>query len=388
MNVLIIPSWYPAEKDEVFGSFFREQSIAEAKDGNFVVVLNGTFAPCSEIMTEKCLKLVVQEDSGVRVYRKMIPSFGYSHVVPLFIGMFRLRIGELLAAFQKDYPQLRIDIIHAHSCYPAGVIACEIGKKLNVPVVITEHRSTYLGNPISKKQIEVLNKCIQGCNRFLCVSEALKKNIIRNLFPSDKFTVLPNIVSNAFYYKSEKKKNKDDFVFISVGGLIPRKRHLQLVRCFFEAFSKTKSVKLLIAGEGNERGQLEEFISSHKCYNQIELLGQIKREEVVEYLQNSEVFVLPSAYETFGVAYIEALACGVPVIAARNGGANEIINEKNGILVDVDDDEQLKWALLNMYYNSKSYDPKTIAESARNLYSEDTIINHLQTIYTEAISEY
>ena len=388
MNILILPSWYPSEESDLTGSFFREQAMALQKRGHNVYVLNGTLTSYHDAFCSKCQKITIQIDSGIVVLRELIPSLGYSHNVKLCLTVYRRRIKQLLRRLQTEYPEVTIDIIHAHSCYPAGAIACELGNEMHIPVVITEHRSTYIKNPILHDHRILLKKCIEGCAHFLCVSEGLKKNIKSNVHPDNDIDVLPNIVSDRFEPAKEKRLEDDTFQFVSVGGLIPRKRHLQLIKCFQRAFFTKKKVKLVIAGEGPEHGELEKYIISHQLNDQVRLIGQISREQVVKVMQNSDAFVLSSAFETFGVVYVEALACGLPLIGTRNGGANDIINETNGILVDVDDDDQLTWALLNMYYKSKSYDSRAIAASARNLYSEDTIINRLQTIYSEAIEAY
>ena len=177
-------------------------------------------------------------------------------------------------------------------------------------------------------------------------------------------------------------------MIISVGGLIPRKRHLQLIRCFAKTLPDNPSIKLSIVGEGPERRRIEELIIQNKLEDRVVLKGSLPREEVARDMQGSDLFVLSSAAETFGVVYIEALSCGLPVIGARNGGADEIINKTNGILVNVDDDRQLTKALLDMYHRREDYDSERIAEEAKNRYSEEIVMNRLQTIYNKAIEGY
>ena len=91
---------------------------------------------------------------------------------------------------------------------------------------------------------------------------------------------------------------------------------------------------------------------------QIKLLGRLSRLRTAEEVKNSDAFVLASVNEPFGVVYIEALACGKPVIGSRNGGAEFIINSSNGLLVDVDNREQLAKAMKYLYDNINGYDRK------------------------------
>lgn len=387
MNILILPSWYPDEPNGVYGAFFREQAIALHNNGNKVIVLNGTFTGIKDCLKNKCKVITRQSDSGLIIYRKMIPSIAFSRSVSVCTTIFRRRIYELLKVFEKENPELKIDIIHAHSCYPAGFIACEIGKKKGIPVIITEHRSNYMREKIPKAHIKLINKCINNSSCFICVGEGLRKNLIKNCeCKEDAIRVLGNMVSDLFVYKGDYLLDKDRFFFISVGGLIPRKRHEQLIRCFSIAFKDKPNVCLKIIGEGSERKRLEALIHEFYMDTRITLLGRKERTEVASEMQSSNAFVLTSKTETFGVVYTEALACGLPVLGTRNGGADDIVSDYNGILVDVDKDEQLITALLNMFEKCSDYDRLLISRKALEAYSGKSITSRLQSIYAEAIA--
>lgn len=84
------------------------------------------------------------------------------------------------------------------------------------------------------------------------------------------------------------------------------------------------------------------------------------KKKIAEQLSKSDCFVLASQSETFGVAYIEALAMGVPVIATKCGGPEGFVNENNGIMIDVDSESQLIEAMKYMYNNSDKYDREEI----------------------------
>lgn len=133
--------------------------------------------------------------------------------------------------------------------------------------------------------------------------------------------------------------------------------------------------------------ELKEQIDNLGMNEQIFLLGEMDREKVKHQLQACDTFVLASANETFGVVYIEALACGKPVIGTRNGGAEWIINEDNGVLVDVDNEVQLADAMLKMVNNYNDYHKNEISRATISQYGEKPVTSRLNLIYERCIKE-
>ena len=118
--------------------------------------------------------------------------------------------------------------------------------------------------------------------------------------------------------------------------------------------------------------------------NQIKLLGALSREEVSKEMKRCDAFVLASEHETFGVVYIEALACGKPVIGADNGGAEDIIKEDNGIIAKKKNVEDLTKALRTIKNNYQMYDKYKIREKAIFSYSEKVLVEKLKGVYKKA----
>jgi glycosyltransferase involved in cell wall biosynthesis len=116
---------------------------------------------------------------------------------------------------------------------------------------------------------------------------------------------------------------------------------------------------------------------------QISLYGKANRDEVKKLLQNSDVFVLSSKYETFGVAVVEAMACGLPVVSTKCGGPESIIiDDRLGYLSDLNVND-LSNKILEINQNRDKFNSKYIREYIENNFSEKYVVSKLQEIYRE-----
>ena len=120
----------------------------------------------------------------------------------------------------------------------------------------------------------------------------------------------------------------------------------------------------------------------------MKFLGDLSRENVVKYIKESDVFVLPSRFETFGVVFIEALALGKPIIASRCGGPEDIVKQGNGLLVEVEDIDGLSKAMQHMYNEYEKYNHKDITKDCNERFSENAVMMQLENYYLETIKNY
>ena len=135
-----------------------------------------------------------------------------------------------------------------------------------------------------------------------------------------------------------------------------------------------------------EKGEiLQREINTSNLQNNIVLLGQKNKQEIVQLLQQSDLFVLPSRSETFGVVYIEAMACGLPIIATDCGGPRDIVTKDNGLLIPNEDVDALGEAILYMVENIDKYDRKAIAEDCQARFSPKVVAKQLTQIFEDTI---
>ena len=383
MRILIIPSWYKSKYNPLNGIFFKEQAEALAKYGHEVTVINVNFLNRNDVLNRCFFHKSFVAENNVAVYSLNIANFGLLlKILPLAVFVYKTLLFRVFNKLRKDGHHF--DIIHAHSFSLAGYCSTFLSKKFNIPLVCTEHSSAVHQKQLTKREQKLLIRTVDKSSSFICVSKGLQAAVEQYAGVRDNIVVVSNIVNSIFGHTGETEKDKAAVHFLSIGGLIYTKRHAFMIDCFDEAFSNQEDVQLKIAGEGALKGELEKQIKRLER-NDVLLLGQLDRESIKQEIEKSDVFVLVSSSETFGVVYIEAMACGKPVIATKNGGANDIVNENNGILIDVDNQKQLVEAFRYMYKNSQKYDGEQIAANCHALYSEETVVKSLTEIYNQEV---
>lgn len=147
------------------------------------------------------------------------------------------------------------------------------------------------------------------------------------------------------FFKPRKKHESNVFKILFVGRLTWQKGLPNLIRAL-KRIETSSDWELIIIGEGPQKDEIDELISELGLAKRIRLIGQQKRKALLEYYQNSDLFVLPSVNEAFPNVLLEAGACGLPLISTRVGGIPEFDDQENGItLVDHDNENQLASAI-------------------------------------------
>jgi len=277
----------------------------------------------------------------------------------------------------------KIDIIHAHVSYPAGFIAYKISKEFNIPYVLTEHMGPFPFKSLLKanKPIDEIITAFQNANRTIAVSRALCNHI--KSFGLTCTDVVPNLVDESKFYLSYKKNYL--FTFLTVCSITEGKG----IDILFYAISKLdksfiSKTQFIIGGDGPKLDEYKNLAKKLGLSN-VYFIGRVNRNEAPRIFSSSHVYVMPSRHETFGVVYAEAIASGLPVIATRCGGPEDIVNESNGILIDVDDIDGLGNAISYMFENYYKYDPNKIREDFEKRFSKKAVVSQLMKIYNEVL---
>jgi glycosyltransferase involved in cell wall biosynthesis len=248
---------------------------------------------------------------------------------------------------------------------------------------MTEHSSAVNQARLSESLINTARYAYNNVNEIVAVSPSLQKTILKKFGNHSKY--IPNMVDLEAFGFEDAVKSSAHYKIVSIGNLIPLKAMDILIKQFAKFKAMVADSSLEIFGDGPERNNLELLIKSLNIEQSVKLNGLCARQTLAATLKRSDAFVLASRSETFGVAYIEALSCGVPVIATRCGGPEGFVHTGNGILVPVDDEEALLGAMKTMHRNRDFYNRKQIAAETVMKFSPDAVASQLEDVYQKAI---
>ncbi len=379
MHIMVIPSWYSSSRNKVHGSFFKEQFKALAESNEKITVAYNEIWPITmlgKIREKRGISFNIEDN--LRTYR--YKDYNYLPKSQLMFKSFNKRMDKLYQEIVRN--EGKIDVIHAHSAFWGGIAAAYLSKKYSIPLVITEHSSLKYAKYAKESYKKHIFDAYETADCLIAVGSGLKKELKE--YVNKPVEVIHNMVDlNLFYVDKndvQDVSDKNGFNFFSCAFLEEGKG----MECLIKAFAKTfrgENVTLRIGGDGSMKLLLSELIKELNMKEQIQLLGALSREEVSKEMRKCDVFALPSEHETFGVVYIEALACGKPVIGADNGGAEDIIGEENGIIVKKKDVEDLAKALKRIKDNYMMYDKNKIREKTVFSYSEKLLVESLKGVY-------
>lgn len=374
MKVFVISRGIPSEKYPLYGIFEYDQAKALTKCGVDVSMLVIDFR---SIRYKRKYGLFSYVKDDVKVFELSLPLGIYRRALPLLQML-------LMLLYKKNVRKVGVpDIIHAHF-YSIAAIASIIKKKKNIPFFITEHSSKLNKDKslISELDKDLTAKAYSHADTVIAVSKALSINL-KNNFDIDNVVVHDIVDVDNYHYV--KNNNNQHFNFISVGNLIHLKGFDLLINAFNKAFAYDNNVFLNIVGDGIEKDNLQNLIHQYDINDRVRLLGQKSRAELCNIIRESDAFVLASRSETFGVVYVEAMACGLPVIATRCGGPEDFVNEDNGVLIPVDDIDALANAMIDMRSNIDKYDGMSISKECYDKFSPKSIANEIVRYYDKVL---
>ncbi len=360
----------PDNRYPLNGIFELDQAQALASIGHKVVL---AAVDLRSIRRRRSWGIKRELRNGVHVYEINIPVGRVPQGMYDLIG--KLAGDYLFRIIEKEQGQP--DIIHAHFL-KMGVTAKHISKKRGVPFVITEHSSKWIKEPVSTKMIKQGKEVFSSASKVITVSDSLRKQIFNKT--GIKTTVIHNIVSIGPYVEKTRSYG-EKFRYISAGSLIYQKGFDILIEAFSMLLNEYPDSELIIMGGGIKERELKEQAERLGCADKISFSGVYLRNEFFDKAKNAQAFVLASRGETFGVVYIEALSCGLPVIATRCGGPESFIDESNGVLVDIDNPEMLAKAMIDIRNNYSDYSLNEISKKTREKFSPEKIARELTNIY-------
>jgi glycosyltransferase involved in cell wall biosynthesis len=281
--------------------------------------------------------------------------FGDRHPIislPLFLLLFPVGLFQLIRLIQK----YRIQIVNIH--YPAEcffyLAICR--RILPIRLITSVHGADLFPDGIPRAAYpKAIKWLLDLSDRIVTPSNAYGEDVA-SVFPQLRGKIV--LIHNGVDLAELGNRSHDSLSikrppYILCVAMHNEKKGLDvLLRAFALIHDKEPSLKLMLVGDGPQRGQLEDLASTLGIAKKVEFLGLQGRTQVADLLHSCEVFVLPSRSEPFGIVLVEAMACKKPIVATTAGGIPEIIeNGRNGVLVEPGDSIDLAKAIIMLLKN-------------------------------------
>lgn len=382
MKVLFISQWYPHRYDAMAGLFVQKHAEAASLFCAVKVLY---------VHADENTDSFEMEEKNHSNMSELIVYYPCKKNNPLYkitksINYFR--------AYWKGYKQITKngftpDIVHANILTRTGFMAYLLKKWKGTPYVVTEHWSRYLPNRNTYKgtiRKFITQLVVRNAAAILPVSESLKKAMLAHNLKNTNYTVINNVVDNSFFKKCQiEARLKKRIIHVSCFDE-QAKNICGILRATKELAKTREDFELIIIGTGID---VEKVLSYSKTLDfpdgVVTFTGEKTPEEVADWMQNSDFFVLFSNYENSPVVISECLVCGKPVISTNVGGISEHVNNTNGILIAAGDEKALFEKMNFLLDHFEEYDVEMTKQIAKEKFSYESVGNILTEIYTQSV---
>lgn len=288
--------------------------------------------------------------------------------------------------------RLQPHIVHSHMVH-ANLLARITRLLAPAPVLICTAHNTYEGG----RHREVFYRLTDPlCDLTTQVSSAgLERYVSVGAVPSNKIRYIPNGIDTEKFKPNPEARQRirdkfglgSSFVWLAVGRFDVQKDYPNLLNAFARVTREFSNVRLIIAGDGPLRSDMEALTKTLGIDRNTSFLGICHN--VSELMNAADAFVLSSRWEGFGIVIIEAMACQLPVVATDSGGPGEILNEgRLGLLVPVGDYEKLANAMIKVM-NLPEAEREAMGQAGRahveGNFSLDRVVDRWEELYTELL---
>lgn len=330
LRVLTLATLFPDASRPRFGPFIERQTIELAAHPDVELRVFAPVGippwPLSKLSHYRALSNLPAREAwkGLDVYR---PRFFH---IPGTQGRFdaALLARALLPMLHELRPEFPFDVIDAEFFFPDGPAAVDLGKALRVPVSVKARGADihYWGmQPATRGQVTRAGRYAHGT---LAVSAAIKADMVAMGMPEDRIRVHYTGVDLDLFKPLDRATAKAGLgikgsLIVSVGALIPRKGQAMVI----DALPALPDTTLVLIGAGAERAAFEARGVAHGVSDRLRFTGAIGHEELAHWLGAADAMVLASASEGLANAWVEALACGTPIVITDVGGAREVVQD-------------------------------------------------------------
>jgi glycosyltransferase involved in cell wall biosynthesis len=372
-HILFITHWFPTIENPVSGIFVREHARAVALFHKVSVIhVRG--------ISQTALGIEQVADEDLTIYRLSYPR----PVLPKTGWLSRLRganriFQELL--HHSDRPA----IIHAN-VYSSADLAYWFSRRYACPAVLSEHATVYPRHLLTSTQLSYYRFFMNRLSLIMPVSRDLQGHMqaagIHGLFE-----VVPNTVDTRLFYPASPgaKPPQKPVVILTVALLKPVKGLDLLIEAFSALRARGIDCRLRIVGDGPERQRLQDLADKLQVSSLVSFLGVRSRHEVAGLMRDADLFALSSLWENQPVSLIEAMACGLPVVAPAIGGIPEIVQPEAGALFEPGNASDLAEKLAGLVGNLDHFSPAAGSRYAAETFSLETVGAKFAKIYQQIL---
>ncbi len=303
----------------------------------------------------------------------------------------------LAVAIHETADKHDLDLVHAHYAIPHATSAWIAREMLlpgrELPIVTTLHGTDITLVGIQPSFQSITRFSILRSQGLTAVSEFLREETVRGFgVPRERIRVIPNFIDTTRYFRGREPCHRNKLapsgekIVMHISNFRPVKRVTDVIEVFAR-LAKTVRARLVLVGDGPERPRAMERAEELGIEQQVLFLG--KAASVEELLSCCDLFLLPSESESFGLAALEAMACGAPVVASRIGGLPEVVTEgENGHLLPVGDVDGMAAAAASILSDGAKWRRMSAAarETAVSRFEADKVVPVYEDLYREVVS--
>ncbi len=373
LKILAFASWYPNNQDPQLGIFIKHQLIAIGS--RHKVVLHTLEAQTNNKKKESSI-------NGDFTHISHYYTTNNSFVKPI----------QWYVAWQKILQSLeneKFDLIHTHVAFPIGIIALQAKKRLNIPLILSEHWSGYGSNKEYRGWLrKKITKSLINSSTTVIVNSNYLRGLMENQNLISKFFTVPNIVRFSEEIKTKNELPSSKFVFMNIADHIDSDKNISgLLEAFSQVKKTNSNVSLVQIGNGPDSNMLHSMSKDLGIEENVIWKGRLSNEEVLIEINRCDVGLINSNQETFSIVAFEFLAAKKPIIITDCGGPIEHLPKEFGIKIPVNNKIALAKAIDSISKEEKSINIEKSSIEVRENFSQSTFISKVEIVYQHALDQ-
>ncbi|MBN1291034.1 MAG: glycosyltransferase family 4 protein [Candidatus Latescibacteria bacterium] len=383
MRIGIVSHLYPCKHEPISGIYVKEELESISGYVDLVVI-----APLpNQHWFGEIHKFV--ESYGYYVFRPFVVAFPRWFMQPYYPASMAYTLKRHSNLFDG------CSLIHVHTAFPDGVAAVNTFAK-RFPVIVTVHGSDINYFAMKPGLSNAITGSLNRASHIICVSKALEQKI-KKLGVSTKTSVIPNGIDTKIFSGGSKENacrklglNMSRKRILYAGNFVPVKGVEYCIKALPKILKEYPDIELILLGAKpgtKDKIRYLHVINKAGVGDSVYIHDRVPKEQLPQWFHASDIVVMPSLHEGFGLVAAEALACGRPVVATRSGGPEDIIEDGLGLLVPPRDSSALGDAVIRVLSGKNISGPDKLSDSARRRFSYDGIAQQIVKVYNNTISK-